>query len=243
MNKVAYFVGIGNHEFGNTVEWAPVDLSEAYSSLDSQGECGVPYNYYFPYASIDPFVSYDNREPWYTIDYGIVRTIVMSSEHDYSNGSTQYNYVYNQIISTDRKLFPWIIIAIHRPVYVNSNWSGDLKTASYMQSIYESMWNQHKVGLGLYGHHHAYARTCPIVTNGTCVEQGKGMVHMVIGMAGYKLSGQQEPPYSWFEVVDNQHYGFVHFTVENETHLYGKYIDALENQILDEFYIVNTYQM
>ena len=76
------------------------------------------------------------------------------------------------------------------------------------------------------------------------MDDGQGMVHMVVGMAGYKLSTYafKIPPYHWFVEADDEHYGFVHFTVENNTHLYGKFIDAVNDEIIDQFYVVNTYQ-
>ena len=67
---------------------------------------------------------------------------------------------------------------------------------------------------------------------------------MVVGMAGYKLTTYEFkiPPYSWFVEADDTYYGFVHFTVINNTHMYGKFIDAVDDQIIDDFYIINTYQ-
>lgn len=46
-------------------------------------------------------------------------------------------------------------------------------------------WQNGKVDLALWGHHHSYQRTCPVF-NSECVEGGT--THVVIGMGGQSLS-------------------------------------------------------
>lgn len=57
-----WMVGIGNHEQGFSKSWIP--------GTDSGGECGVPYNANFPWASQNPDAPFQEREPWYEIVYG-----------------------------------------------------------------------------------------------------------------------------------------------------------------------------
>jgi hypothetical protein len=47
-----------------------------------------------------------------------------------------------------------------------------------------------KVDLALWGHHHSYQRTCPVI-NGTCTAGAP--VHLVVGTAGYELTKNFEP--------------------------------------------------
>jgi hypothetical protein len=77
--------GIGNHEFGYSESFWP--------STDSGGECGVPYNFYFSYASQDLFSDFHDKKPWYSFDYGNVHVIQISSEHNITVGSDQYNFL------------------------------------------------------------------------------------------------------------------------------------------------------
>jgi acid phosphatase type 7 len=79
--KVPWMTGIGNHEQGWSKGYFP--------GTDSGGECGVPYNAYFPFASQNPSSTYSERKPWYDFSYGNVHTVVFSTEHDFTIGSPQ----------------------------------------------------------------------------------------------------------------------------------------------------------
>jgi hypothetical protein len=50
---------------------------------DSGGECGVPYESYFPMPSAG------KDKPWYSIEQGSVHFNVMSTEHEWSEKSEQ----------------------------------------------------------------------------------------------------------------------------------------------------------
>ncbi|ETO29009.1 hypothetical protein RFI_08120, partial [Reticulomyxa filosa] len=56
-NHVPYMTGIGNHEYSWSGEWIPPASqvsTDSYGTSDSGGECGVPYNSLFPFASVNP---------------------------------------------------------------------------------------------------------------------------------------------------------------------------------------------
>jgi hypothetical protein len=92
---------IGNHEQGASGTWLP--------SADSGGECGVPYNAYFPFAAQDDKVPFSQRQvrhssiacrtlvstfqPWYDFQYGSVHVVMMSTEHDFTEGSEHYSWI------------------------------------------------------------------------------------------------------------------------------------------------------
>ena len=44
---------------------------------------------------------------------------------------------------------------------------------------------EHKVNLALWGHEHAYQRSCPVYRN-TCVNGNNGTVHVIVGMGGQR---------------------------------------------------------
>merc|ERR1719491_521761 len=56
-SHIPWMTGIGNHEVGYEGQWKPpvadVD-ADAYGDADGGGECGVPYNFYFPFANANP---------------------------------------------------------------------------------------------------------------------------------------------------------------------------------------------
>ena len=242
---------MGNHEYSWTGEWKPptTDVSaDAYGNADGGGECGVPYNFYFPFANNNQDASSTNNydptvvEPWYVFDYGMVRTIVMSTEHDYGVDSKQHEFISNALSNTDRTLFPWIFIAGHRPMYANDNWDSDDTTSEYLRESLEGLMEENDVALGFWGHQHSYGRTCPAY-KGVCAADGEyGAVHLVVGMAGYSLSKSIQPAnYTVFQ--NNTVYGFVHLTVHNESVISGKFVNANTTEIVDQFGIMNPLKM
>ena len=61
-----------------------------------------------------------------------------------------------------------------------------------MQQHLEDLLLEHRVDLGLYGHHHSYQRTCQVYRNQCLAPSGDAFyhapVHAVVGMAGQGLS-------------------------------------------------------
>ena len=56
-----------------------------YITPDSGGECGVPYETYFPM----PTAAKD--KPWYSIEQGSIHFTIISTEHDWTKNSEQVN--------------------------------------------------------------------------------------------------------------------------------------------------------
>ena len=105
-----------------------------YITPDSGGECGVPYDTYFPM----PTPATD--KPWYSIEQGPVHFTIISTEHDWKPNSEQvsfgcphsvfaksghvlfvidivktplfleqYNWIKSDMASVDRTRTPWLI--------------------------------------------------------------------------------------------------------------------------------------
>jgi len=245
---VPWMTGIGNHEYGWNGQWNPPSKEvnpDAYGTGDGGGECGVPYNFYFPFANSNQAASrkakYDPTvvEPWYVFDFGTVRCIVLSTEHDFGRDSAQFVFLNETLSATDRSLFPWVFVAGHRPMYANDDWDGDTSTSEYMRDSFEFVLRDYSVAVGFYGHQHSYGRTCPLY-DGRCAAEGEATVHLVVGMAGYSLTKHIEPmDYMVFQ--ENTVYGFVHFTIHNDSVLTGKFVDANTTDIVDEFTVLNPY--
>ncbi|XP_068659967.1 probable inactive purple acid phosphatase 27 isoform X2 [Aristolochia californica] len=94
---VPYMTAIGNHErdFLNS--------GSVYGSPDSGGECGVPYETYFPMPTLG------KDKPWYSIEQGSVHFSVISTEHDWNEGSEQYEWIKKDLGSVNRARTPWIV--------------------------------------------------------------------------------------------------------------------------------------
>ena len=85
----------------------------------------------------------------------------MSTESDFSVGSQQYEWIENELNSTDRNMFPWIILSGHRMMYCNSLGTDDMNIGKYMRYMLEGLMIKYKVSIGIWGHSHMYTRTCP----------------------------------------------------------------------------------
>ncbi|KAJ0095953.1 hypothetical protein Patl1_17051 [Pistacia atlantica] len=144
--RVSYMTAIGNHERDYT------GTGSVYVTPDSGGECGIPYETYFqmPTAAKD--------KPWYSIEQASVHFTVISTEHDWSQNSEQYDWMKKDMASVDRSKIPWLIFTGHRPMY-SSTGSGVDK--NFLDAV-EPLLLDNKVDLVLFGHVHNYERTCSV---------------------------------------------------------------------------------
>lgn len=197
-SALPYMVGIGNHEYdyrghGQVIpSWAPW-------GTDSGGECGVPYSARFsmpapPAQMAPPATGHANtRSLWYSYEQGPIHYTVMSTEHDFTRISVQYQFLAADLASVDRTRTPWIVFAGHRPMYTSEGNLTDAFTRTFIAEI-EPLFHLHHVDVALWGHVHKYERTCGIVSAGVCGARDEdGTVHVVIGNAG---NDYQTP---WFE--------------------------------------------
>lgn len=196
-SRVSYMTAIGNHERDY------IDSGSVYVTPDSGGECGVPYETYFPM----PTAAKD--KPWYSIEQGSVHFTVISTEHDWSENSEQYNWIKKDLASVNRQHTPWLIFMGHRPMYTSNNGFSS-KDQKFINAV-EPLLLQNKVDLVLFGHVHNYERTCSVYQN-KCkaipIKDQKGVdtydnrnysapVHAVIGMAGFALDKFSNNAESW----------------------------------------------
>ena len=54
----------------------------------------------------------------------------MSTEHDFHEGSKQYQFLEEDLKAVDRSVTPWVIFGAHRAMYLNSNYGSDSAEAS-----------------------------------------------------------------------------------------------------------------
>ncbi|KAK7404269.1 hypothetical protein VNO78_05025 [Psophocarpus tetragonolobus] len=186
-SRLSYMTAIGNHERDY------VGSGSIFVTPDSGGECGVPYETYFPM----PTSSKD--KPWYSIEQGSVHFTVMSTEHDWTKNSEQYDWMQKDMASVNRRKTPWIIFMGHRNMY--TSYVGLFPPKKVFIKAVEPLLLKYKVDLVLFGHVHNYERTCSVFQdeckamptkdkNGVDTYDGKNYsapVQVVIGMAGFTL--------------------------------------------------------
>ncbi|XP_021750857.1 probable inactive purple acid phosphatase 27 [Chenopodium quinoa] len=236
-SRVSYMTAIGNHER----DYA--DSGSVYPTPDSGGECGVPYESYFqmPTSLKD--------KPWYSIEQGPVHFTVISTEHKWTPGSEQYNWMKSDMASVNRTRTPWLIFNGHRPMYTSAK-SALVSVDLLFVTFVEPLLLQNKVDLVLFGHVHNYERTCALY-KGKCkakpVKDANGVdtfnnsnyaapVQAVIGMAGFTLDEFSPIAPDWsLKRISKFGYSRIHAKREE---LNFEFVDSNTRQIEDSFRII-----
>jgi len=226
---IPWMVSIGNHDYDYYNQ--PFQPSWSNYGGDSGGECGIPYTHRFHMPN--------NNQYWWSLNYGNVHFLIWSAEHDFTRGSEQWKWMMNDLNSVDRSVTPFVIVGGHRPMYCSENYNSDLIMSLHIQEELEDLFYTFKVDLAIWGHYHAYERTCPVYKQ-KCVEDGKAPIHAVIGMAGASLDVADWLPYEWSIFRDHYHWGISVITT-NSTHITLEYLENGNYQPLDKVVISNKW--
>ncbi|XP_022157882.1 nucleotide pyrophosphatase/phosphodiesterase-like [Momordica charantia] len=238
-SRVPYMTAIGNHERDYD------ESGSMYKLPDSGGECGVPYETYFqmPISAKD--------EPWYSIEIASVHFTLISTEHDFSINSPQYEWMKNDMASVDRSKTPWLIFTGHRPMYSSVDGIIPSVDPRFVVAI-EPLLLQNKVDLALFGHVHNYERTCSVFNNICKAMPSKDRngidtydhtnysapVHVIIGMAGFTLDNFPVHIESW-SLSRVSKFGYLrgHATKEE---LNLEMVNAVTREVEDRFNIIKA---
>ena len=263
MTTVPYMAVVGNHE------------SECHSlacqfSSFKKNHLGnyTAYNARFkmPSAEVNGV-----QNMWYSFEHGPIHFTTISSETDYvgapSNAYTASNKNGNfgnqlawlekdlQKAAANRANVPWIIIGMHRPLYVltNTDANGQPTADSLtLQRAFVELFIKYQVDVVLAGHEHAYERHLPIA-RGAGVKGGvssdfktyadpKAPVYIVTGAAG-NSEGHSVPknsaPVSWNVLENHADYGISTLTASRKS-LHWKFIASDSQKVLDDFVITKS---
>ncbi|KAJ6718360.1 INACTIVE PURPLE ACID PHOSPHATASE 9-RELATED [Salix purpurea] len=122
-SKVPYHVCIGNHEYDWPLQpWKP-DWAYAVYGTDGGGECG-----------------------------GAVHFVYISTETNFVSGSSQYNFIKQDLESVNRSKTPFVVVQGHRPMYTSSNENRDAPMRNKMLEHLEPLFTKNNVTLALWGH-------------------------------------------------------------------------------------------
>ncbi|XP_065178654.1 uncharacterized protein LOC135809269 [Sycon ciliatum] len=200
---VPYHVGIGSPEYGHRSTPSHRDPSGARVSYNpgwgnygddySDGECGVPVSKRFHM----PQSPGSNGVFWYSVNVANVHFVMISTEHDLSPGSVQYNWLKSDLGAINRATQPWVVVAGHRPLYNNEKRQkdDDLPVQLKLREILNPVFAEFDVNLYVCGHYHNYVRTTPISRNGSVTSVGT--VHVTVGTGGADLGSGQYHPVPW----------------------------------------------
>ncbi|XP_057784787.1 probable inactive purple acid phosphatase 27 isoform X2 [Salvia miltiorrhiza] len=240
-SQLSYLTAIGNHERDY------VDSGSVYPTPDSGGECGVAYETYFPM----PTAAKD--EPWYSIEQGPVHFTVISTEHNWTLNSQQYEWMNKDMAAVNRTTTPWLIFTGHRPMYTSAPGNPIFPSVDdWFVDAVEPLLLQNKVDLVLFGHVHNYERTCGVY-NGSCkgmpTKDANGVdtydhsnytapVHAVIGMAGFKLDDFTQNDNSW-SLARISKFGYIRVNA-TKSELHVEFVNADSRKVDDSFRITKA---
>ena len=131
---------------------------------------GLLFKKYFPYPM------YENNSFYYSFDYGPLHVCVIDQEIDYSPGSTQYNWIVNDLSSSGKL---WKIAVFHKPGWSAGGHSNSTDVQENLQELFE----KYEVSLVITGHNHYYARA--VVNNVHHITTGGGGAPLYTPDASY----------------------------------------------------------
>jgi len=192
-------------------------------------------------------------KPYYSFDYQDIHILTMNSEQNYAQGSSQYNFVKNDLqLASSNPNIRWIIVTFHEPAYTSPNSCSSCKAATSIRDIYHPIFDQYRVDLVLEGHVHNYQRSYPLAYNEnnpskpliTAYNKNnyidpKGSIFAVVGTGGinlHSLAGKE--PF----IVNQQDskFGFLNIYFSDD----GKAMDAQfianDGSVLDQFSITKS---
>lgn len=114
---------------------------------------------------------------WFSFEYGQVHIAHISSEHPYTPGSPQYNFLEKDLEkAADNPKIKWIIVGAHRPFYAVS--SKDYNEKTGMAKELTDLVQKYGVDIIQTGHMHCYERTWPVL-KGKALKDGQNTTHYV----------------------------------------------------------------
>ncbi|GLI58698.1 hypothetical protein VaNZ11_000448, partial [Volvox africanus] len=173
-----------------------------------------------PVSPHPPHLTYRRNSPnppfWYSFASGPVHFSMLSSEHDLEPGSTQQSWLESDLVAVDRCRTPWVIVMLHRPMYVVYPHKDNRVVGDHIRASIEDLLLDYQVDVVVSGHVHTYYRSCS-AAGGKCVlDERKGIVHLVVGTAGHELSDVEDDQKDWCDEVIND-WGFGRFDVDGDT--------------------------
>ncbi|KAK9797409.1 hypothetical protein WJX73_007209 [Symbiochloris irregularis] len=177
VSKVPMIGGTGNHE-----------IEQQYNSNGN----------YTIFASVQArwHVPKDSGSYFYhSENFGPVHSIFLSNYYDYTPGSAQWTWLWQDLHNVNRTATPWVFVSFHNPWYTTDS---SFKQFEQMRVSLEPITYQYGVDAFFYGHVHSYERTAPMYNY---LVDPCGAVHLTIGDAGNSeglsgLTGPDAYPYT-----------------------------------------------
>jgi len=177
---------------------------------------------------------------WYSRDVPGVHMVFMSTEHDYQQGSTQYNWLEQDLSSVNRDVTPFVIVYGHKPMYSSNSYHG---SEVELRDALEELYVAQGVDLVIAGHDHFYERTWPV--SGETVDnkgkddrfaRGHAPIHLVIGIGGRSAYEELDDPQpDWSAYRENNTYGWTRLVYDGDSREISFTHHRIDGSIGDQF--------
>jgi hypothetical protein len=197
------------------------------------------------------YLSKFGQSNWvFSFNFRDVHFLSISTERDYTAGSSQYNAVKNDLAkaSTNPDI-QWIIVFFHKPMYTSPSRHSPLPT---LISTYHPLFDRYGVDLVFQGHNHNYQRSYPILFNNndplnptitskssTSYFNPKGQIYLVVGTGGvssYSFLGKS--PYIVKQFAST--FGFLNVDVVNNGMTLRGTFYSNDGTVKDQFSITRS---
>ena len=189
------------------------------------------------------------KDGWYTITKGNMRIIILDTQKDYTNPSSQFTFAKNALeAAKNDSAIRWIVVCYHKPSIATAD--GDHDGLADLRDDYHPLFDQYGVDLVFAGHRHSYTRTKPVNyktaspfytikvdnANGPYTNPG-GTIFITNGSGGRnrKPNSSDEP---FVAHANDSDFGVVICELSNQgKNLTGKFISNNGGQVVDEWVI------
>jgi acid phosphatase type 7 len=187
---------------------------------------------------------------WWSYNFGNVHFTATSSEHNYTTGSPQWEWIKQDLAKAAKMraegTIAWIIVGFHRPAYSSDQdeWSSHKPGAPLLKYL-EPFFMEYGVDVVLTGHMHCYETTWP-VNNGTVISKGvdgtftnpAAPIYVVQGTAGAVIWEKWVEPAPAWSRTRAQLYGYGRMNTERDTQ-HG--VDRLTYQFFSKKNLVDSF--
>lgn len=230
--KHKLMISMGDHEYHDTKD----------------GIAGVIKDYLYPL---------ELPKTYYSFDYKNIHIVSIDPYIDYSQGSTQYRFIENDLRnSASDPMIDWIFVMEHIPMYTSSS---EHPADSTLREVFHPIFEKYSVDIVFSGDNHNYQRSFPLKYNGdgdssnpiqsstnlNNYEEDNGVIYIIAGTAGrshYEITDQAP----FIANQDDTNFGFLNIDINDkiiEGTFYANnnkpgynYVDY-ENNIIDTFTI------
>ena len=240
-------LALGDYSYSNTATcWLdiikPLDSNTRIAIGNHEDESSESNKQYLNHFGIS--------KSYYSFEYGNIHVLVIDSEQDIDVGSSQYDFVRNdlQLASNDPSIL-WKLVIFHHPPYTSPTSCSACEPLNSLRDAVHPLFDKYGVDLVLMGHVHNYQRSFPLKYNGNDPSEPIitssnvhnyldpiGQIYTIVGTAGinfHALSGKE----SYIDYQQDSKFGFlnIHFSKDGKT-MNSKFISN-DGSVMDQFSI------